>query len=89
MGSWVLDSRFSETEIVVDGQKIKTTTTEAMNAFYTYQNTVMASRIEAQYLADTYGIEIDYTQLVKNANGTVSKEYVCTRCLKSGKVERA
>lgn len=26
---------------------------------------------------------------VKNANGTVSKEYVCTRCLKSGKVERA
>lgn len=62
-----------ETEIVVDGQKIKTTTTEAMNAFYTYQNTVMASRIEAQYLADTYGIEIDYTQLVKNANGFVVK----------------
>ena len=26
---------------------------------------------------------------VKNANGTVSKEYVCTRCLKAGKVERA
>ena len=26
---------------------------------------------------------------VKNANGTVSKEYVCTRCIKSGKVERA
>ncbi|MBQ7235657.1 MAG: 50S ribosomal protein L28 [Clostridia bacterium] len=26
---------------------------------------------------------------VKSENGTVSKEYVCTRCLKSGKVERA
>lgn len=26
---------------------------------------------------------------VKDANGNVSKEYVCTRCLKSGKVERA
>ncbi len=26
---------------------------------------------------------------VKNADGTVSKEYVCARCLKSGKVERA
>ena len=26
---------------------------------------------------------------VKKENGTVSKEYVCTRCLKSGKVERA
>ena len=26
---------------------------------------------------------------VKSANGSVSKEYVCTRCLKSNKVERA
>ncbi len=26
---------------------------------------------------------------VKHADGKVSKEYVCTRCLKSGKVERA
>ncbi len=26
---------------------------------------------------------------VKHADGTVSKEYVCARCLKSGKVERA
>ena len=26
---------------------------------------------------------------VKNENGTVSKQYVCARCLKSGKVERA
>ncbi len=26
---------------------------------------------------------------VKAADGTVKKEYVCTRCLKSGKVERA
>ncbi len=25
---------------------------------------------------------------VKKADGTTSKEYVCTRCLKSGKVER-
>ena len=26
---------------------------------------------------------------VKQDNGTVKKEYVCARCLKSGKVERA
>ena len=26
---------------------------------------------------------------VKSANGSVSKEYVCARCLKSNKVERA
>ncbi len=26
---------------------------------------------------------------VKQPNGTVKKEYVCARCLKSGKVERA
>lgn len=26
---------------------------------------------------------------IKKADGTVSKEYVCTRCIKSGKVERA
>ena len=26
---------------------------------------------------------------VKQADGTVKKEYVCARCLKSGKVERA
>lgn len=26
---------------------------------------------------------------VKQPNGTVSKEYVCTRCLKANKVERA
>ena len=26
---------------------------------------------------------------VKNKDGSVSKEYVCARCIKSGKVERA
>jgi large subunit ribosomal protein L28 len=26
---------------------------------------------------------------VKKADGTVAKEYVCARCIKSGKVERA
>ena len=26
---------------------------------------------------------------VRNADGTTSKEYVCARCIKSGKVERA
>lgn len=25
---------------------------------------------------------------IKDANGNVSREYVCTRCLKSGKVEK-
>lgn len=26
---------------------------------------------------------------IKTADGTIKKEYVCARCLKSGKVERA
>lgn len=60
-----------DTEIVVNGQTVKTSVSEALNAFYTYQNTVMASRIEAQYLADNYGIEIDYDALVQNANGFI------------------
>ena len=57
-----------DTQITVDGQLITTSVSEALNAFYTYQNTVMASRIEAQVLSEQYGIEIDYDALVKNAN---------------------
>ena len=60
-----------DTQITVDGQLITTSVSEALNAFYTYQNTVMASRIEAQVLSEQYGIEIDYDALVKNANGFI------------------
>ena len=58
-----------DTQITVDGQTYTTSVSEALNAFYTYQNTVMAARIEAQVLSEKYGIEIDYDALVKNANG--------------------
>ena len=58
-----------DTEVTINGQTVSTSVSEALNAFYTYQNTVMGSRIEAQILADTYGIEIDYDAIVANANG--------------------
>lgn len=67
-----------DTEITVDGQIVSTSVSEALNAFYTYTSTVMASRIEAEYMSKTYGIDIDYEALVKNANGFI------TSTLKSG-----
>lgn len=67
-----------DTEITVDGQIVTTSVSEALNAFYTYTSTVMASRIEAEYISKTYGIDIDYESLVKNANGFI------TSTLKSG-----
>ena len=36
----------------------------------------------------TCGANVHKVKVV-NKNGTVSSEYVCTRCLRSGKVERA
>ncbi len=47
-------------------------------------NTVSHSNRKAprQYEANLQKIS------VKHANGSVSKEYVCARCIKSGKVER-
>ena len=61
-----------DTEVTIDGKVVSTSVSEALNAFYTYTNTVMSGRMEAQLLADMYGIEIDYDALVKKGNGFVA-----------------
>lgn len=58
-----------ETEVVIDGQTVTMSTSEALNAYYTYSNTVMSTEISADYLQRTYGYEINYNDIVKNANG--------------------
>ena len=55
-----------DTEVTIDGKVVSTSVSEALNAFYTYASTVMSSRIEADYIASKYGIDIDYESLVKN-----------------------
>ena len=57
-----------ETEVVIDGQTITMDTSEAMSAFYTYAYTVTSSMIAADYLSRQYGYEIDFLELVTNAN---------------------
>lgn len=57
-----------DTEVTINGEKIELSTSEALNAFYTYENTVMSAMIEADYLARTYGYEMDYNAIVSNAN---------------------
>lgn len=57
-----------DTEVTIDGQTIELSTSEALNAFYTYENTVMSAMIEADILERTYGYDIDYNSIVKNAN---------------------
>ena len=50
-----------------------TTVAEAMNAFYTYTATVTAAEIEASYLHEKYpDLDIDFSAIVKNANGFMS-----------------
>ncbi len=76
------------TSVTVDGVEVETTISEAMNAFYTYTTTVTAAEIEAQYLHEKYpDLDIDFTGIVKNANGFMtntlnsglySKEFVDT-----------
>lgn len=56
------------TEVTIDGQTIELSTSDALNAFYTYENTVMSAMIEADILERTYGYDIDYNAIVKNAN---------------------
>lgn len=58
-----------ETGVVIDGQTVYMNTSEALNAFYTYSNTIMSTEISADYLHRTYGYEINYNDIVKNANG--------------------
>ena len=56
------------TTITIDGKEYEVTTSEAMNALFTYSNTVMNAELEADYLKSKYGYEINYSDLVKNAN---------------------
>ena len=56
------------TTITVDGKEYEVTTSEAMNALYTYSNTVMNAELEADYLKSKYGYEVNYSDIVKNAN---------------------
>ena len=62
-----------ETSVTIDGKKVDMTMSDAMNAFYTYTGTVISSEIQAQYMQDTYGAEINYMDLVNNANGFMVK----------------
>lgn len=57
-----------DTYVVIDGEKVELSTSEAINAFFTYESTVMSAEFEAAYLADQ-GINVNYDDIVKNANG--------------------
>ena len=67
-----------KTEVTVDGQKIETTTSDAMNAFFTYSDTVMNAEIAGDYLQREYGYDVNFADIVKNANAFM------TNTLKSG-----
>ncbi len=56
-----------ETTVTVNGQTVNTTVSDAMNAFYTYLEVGMSTEIEADYIERTYGIEVDYNQVIANA----------------------
>lgn len=57
-----------ETEVNIGGETVKMSISEAMNAFYTYDNAVMSAEFEADYMKRTYGIDVDYDNLVSHAN---------------------
>ena len=61
------------TTVSIDGQQIETSTSEAMNAFFTYSNTVIDGEIAADYLSREYGYDIKYSDIVKNANAFMTK----------------
>jgi len=61
-----------ETSVKIDGVEKALTTSEALNAFYTYSNTVMSGEIAADYLAREYGYDINYSDVVKKANSFMS-----------------
>ncbi len=56
------------TDVEVDGKVVTLHASDAMNALFTYTNTVMDSEIAADYLERTYGYKINYEDIVKNAN---------------------
>lgn len=55
------------TNINIDDKEYTLSTSEAMNAFYTYESTVMSAEFEATLLEEK-GIKVDYNSIVKNAN---------------------
>jgi len=57
-----------DTEVTIDGKKVNIATSDALNAFYTYSNTVMSGIIASDYLERTYGYDVDYNEIIKNAN---------------------
>lgn len=56
------------TDVEVDGKVVTLHASDAMNALFTYTNTVMDGEIAADYLERTYGYKINYEDIVKNAN---------------------
>ena len=62
-----------DTEVTINNEKISLSVSEAMNAFFTYESTTMASEIEADYMKRTYGTSFNYADIVKNANGFMTR----------------
>ncbi len=62
-----------QTEVTIDGETIETTTSEAMNAFFTYSDTVMNAEIAADFLQREYGYDVNFTDIVKNANAFMAQ----------------
>ncbi len=57
-----------DTSVSINDSEVNMSTSEALNSFYTYSNTVMKEEIATDYLTRTYGYEMDYTELVSNTN---------------------
>ena len=56
------------TTAYVNGQQIELTVSEAMNAFYTYESSVMEGEMMARYLHREYGYSKQFVDIVLNAN---------------------
>ena len=61
------------TDVVIDGEIVELSISDAMNAFYTYSGTVISAAVQATYMEETYGADINYRDLVKNANSFMSE----------------
>ncbi len=57
-----------KSEVMINGEKIEFDASEAMAAFYTYTTTTMNALVAAELLADEYGYEPNYLDIVKSAN---------------------
>lgn len=56
-----------ETTVTVNGEQLTVSTSEAMNAWYTYNETAMNARIAADYL-QSQGYDVDLLAIMKNVN---------------------